>query len=48
MMLPVRAAADAAGDATFMQIWAGRAAALSRPVAANGLPRQEDAQALLL
>jgi hypothetical protein len=49
LMVPVRTAADAAGDATRMQSWAGQGAALSRPEPADALMRQlwEDAQALV-
>jgi nitronate monooxygenase len=49
MMVPVRAAAEASGDASRMQSWAGQGAAMSRSEPADALTRRlwEDAQALL-
>jgi nitronate monooxygenase len=49
LMVPVRAAAEAAGDAAQMQSWAGQGAALSRPEPADALVRRlwEEARAML-
>jgi nitronate monooxygenase len=49
IMVPVRAAAEAAGDATRMQTWAGQGAALSRAEPAEALVRRlwEEAQTQL-
>ncbi len=49
LMAPVRAAAEAAQDATLMQAWAGQGAAMARAEPAEALVRRlwADAQALL-
>lgn len=49
IMVPVRAAAEAAGDAARMQTWAGQGAAMSRSEPADTLVRRlwEEARALL-
>jgi nitronate monooxygenase len=49
LMVPMRATAEAAGDASCMQTWAGQGAAMSTPLPADSLARRlwEDAQALL-
>jgi NAD(P)H-dependent flavin oxidoreductase YrpB (nitropropane dioxygenase family) len=49
IMVPVQAAAEASGDATRMQTWAGQGAAMSRSEPADALMRQlwQEAQALL-